>query len=619
MDGSCGGCLAGFGETGDGVCLPIPADPCSPDPCAPVHKTCLGGLCGACLPGFDLDVYGNCVAPSPCFPNPCEEPLRTYCTLGEGGVPVCLCSPGTHEGESGVCTYDPCDPNPCVEPFATCYFSGPLPECGCPEGSFAHGDTCADDPCDPNPCEGYAATTCELTEEGSHICQCDPGFIQDESGGCIEVAVVNGSGQQPAEGDVELDYSRQYLVDEYLIHSRTNTARRVHTAARPPGEGWVIEPELDQGVQQAAANGSLIHVGEEDRASLPDDHPLKPYPWRLYYQAYRPPPAGVLQPSWLCIAAAATPNGPWIKPVLVEEDPLSHCVLRQDGISRTTPAEVSLVQGQWSMSVTRSALGSVSQAGLYLYASDDGVDWWPSGEGPVLTISSTPESPAAYPRIGERSRLIWDADAERYVGFFSLPSQALGDARAVMTGSSDPAAGWSATPDPVSAPAILGPQLQEKAQGYVYGDMTAWREGNLWWGLVQKRQTVCPKVTFASLATSRDGRHWYLVQDEVSGTDTPVLAPHPAAGEPDSALTSFTGGAPADYEGYWHFFVGALSAPQFGSAADGCSPSAPEGGIGHLVIRSGGLAGIATEGASKGVIVSRPLRMKEGYTGSILE
>lgn len=387
-DGECLGCLPGHVEDDDGFCVPE-GDPCDPDPCEGVHKACVGGFCGACLPGFLDDGKGACLAETVCHPSPCTDADKALCMIGEDGLPVCLCSPGAHDDGLGGCTFDPCTPNPCVPPLSRCSASGALAACGCPEGMLEKDGDCVADPCVPNPCTGYAMTTCATDDAGAAACSCDPGFADDgpegEGGTCVETAVQNLESVPPPDGDVVVDHALQLFADDWLVGTRAGLARVLHPASTPGA--WVVQPDPDAFIERARASGSLVFVDDETLAALPEDDLLKPYPWRLYYMGYRQLWTFDAEPAWLCLAVASSPEGPWLKPPLDPESPAPHCALRLEGM---TLAEVTRRGASWTLSLVREALGSVAQAGLYVYASSNGVSWTPeNGGSPVVLLSDT--------------------------------------------------------------------------------------------------------------------------------------------------------------------------------------------------------------------------------------
>ena len=605
-DGACVGCLSGYEEV-DSFCVPA-GDKCDPDPCAIVNKVCVNGFCGGCLPDHIDDGSGNCIEPSPCFPNPCLEPVKTWCKVDDHGLAWCACDPGAHDDGDGNCTFDPCLPNPCEAPLTRCTPLGPFPQCGCPAGTLEQDGVCVDDPCLPNPCTAYAQTICTLDEALQVVCGCDPGFEPADDGGCVEAPVQNALALPEPEGDVELDDARQMFADDWLVDARPGMVRRLHPTVRLD-QGWVLEPDEVADIGRARANGSLVHV--PDAAEL-DPGPLAGWPWRLYYMGYRQLfTLDFTEPAWLCIAVAESPEGPWERPVLSDDpdDPAPHCVLRDDGLVQ---AEVTRTDDGWVMSATRLALGDAPSAGLYLYTSPDGSTWEPGvGGEPLVGISGVAVSPGSYARIGVASRLVQDARDDRWLGLWALTSPSLGDARGLQVGGSEPEAAWTLAPDPLTAPAILGPTHNDLTAGRVYGDMTAWRVGSLWLGLVHRRQLDCPKKGHAVLAASRDGEHWIQVLDEVVPNDDTIIPAAFANGQPDSHIATLSGGAPAEVDGLWHFFVG-------GTTLGPCSDQPAPGGIVRMAVRAGGLAGLQASGGSGNSVTTRPLRMAAGHVGSVL-
>ena len=609
VDGDCVGCKSGYHGV-DGFCVPA-GDPCDPDPCSPVHKVCINGFCGGCLEGYMDDGAGHCMEPSPCWPNPCTAPVRTWCQVDDEGLALCQCDPGAHDDGFGHCTFDPCMPDPCEPPLTECSAQGPFAVCGCPAGTLPLDGDCVDDPCDPNPCKGYARTVCALDPDDGHVaCGCDPGFEAAEAGGCVEGPFVNLEELPEPDGPVEIGHARQLLVDDWLVQSRPGLVRRLHPAVRLD-QGWALEADEVADIGRARANGSLVHLDDEARAALPVDDPLRDWPWRLYYMGYRQLYTFDSQPSWLCVAVADDPAGPWERPALLDdpEDPAPHCILRDDGL---VTAEITRTPSGWVMSATRLALGAVGVAGMYLYTSDDGVQWTlGNDEQPLVGLATEAVAPGAYARAGDRSRLVRDPADGRWRALLHLPSALLGDARGTQSGKTDPTAGWSLSPDPLTAPAILAPTAFDLSAGRVYGDMTAWRVGSLWLGLVHRRHLECPKKGHVILAASRDGRDWIQVVDEMSPQGDAILPSAQADGQPDSSLATLSGGAPAETDGSWHFLVG-------GTTHGPCGDTPAPGGIVRLVGRAGGLAGLQATGAEPAKLFTRPLVMAPGAVASTL-
>lgn len=606
INGFCGECINGFTEDDDGFCVPA-GDLCDPDPCATVNKVCVNGFCGPCLEGYFDDGVGNCQAPSPCYPNPCTEPGRTTCKLNPEGAPWCDCDIGAHDDGLGNCTFDPCLPNPCNEPFNACHATGPVYQCGCPPGSVVGEGGCIDDPCLPNPCKGWAKTACEVLLDGSQVCACDAGFVEDEGGGCVEAPFENLEAIPAPDGDVVIDDSRQLFIDDWLVTARTNMQRRVHPPVRLDAD-WLVAPDPGFDIGRARG-GSLVHVGADDLDALPFGHPLAGYEWRLYYLGYRQLWTFDGQPAWLCIAAASDPAGPWVKPELRPGEPAPHCVLRDDGLAM---AEVSRTPDGFILAAMRAQFGDVAKPGLHMYRSDDGVEFQLMGGQPAVLLAETAVEPALYPRIGERSRAVYDSATGLYRGLFALPSDEFGDARGTYLAGSFPTAGWVSAPDALQAPAILGPDTFDTAVGRDYGDMAAWREGDVWIGLVQRKQLQCPRKADAFLVSSRDGQHWAPVVDEVAATPEAFLAMAPLDGSPDSSIDSLFGGAPAASDGLWHFFAG-------GTTGGGCEPEPALGGIVRTIVRAGGVAGLEVAGTPPAVVITRPLQLEPGLRGSVLE
>ncbi|MEZ4269206.1 MAG: hypothetical protein R3F39_22855 [Myxococcota bacterium] len=604
-EGVCGDCALGFVDDGTGSCIPE-GDPCDPDPCASVHKECISGFCAGCLPGFIEGAGDTCTQASACFPNPCTEAARGICKIDDAGLPVCLCDPGTHDDGAGGCTYDPCLPNPCVAPQTACSISAGLALCACPAGEIPDGaGGCVDDACDPNPCSEYAKSVCTADAASAVTCACDPGFA-DDAGACVEVPVVNATTLPAPVGDVVLDTSWQLFVDDWLVNSRDGYSRKVHPAVRLDAD-YLVQPDPDAAIGRAQAGGSLIHLDAAELAALPADDPLAAYPWRLYYTGYRQPWALDAQPSWLCVAVALDPAGPWTKPALFPEMPAPHCVLRVDGL---VMGEVTRTETGYLLSASRRALGSVTQAGVYLYGSDDGVSFTPLSDSPVLSFTDAAVPPGIYGRVGERTRVVWDPWNQRYDALVSLVSGTDGDARGVIRGGTDPLTAFPIAPDALAAPGILGPTPAEVSGNRFYGDMVAWRVGSLWLGLVQKRENICPKTAWASLVSSRDGRHWKLATSEPNGLEIPFIEKAFTVQEPDTAIATLTGGAPASAGGLWHFLSG-------GTREGGCAEPAAAGGIVRHVVREGGAVGLEAA-PTQSTLVTRPLTMQAGSRASVL-
>ncbi len=607
FNGFCGECVEGFEEDTSGFCVPA-GDLCDPDPCVSVHKVCVNGFCGGCAEGYDDDGFGNCTAPSPCFPNPCTEAGRTSCKLDAEGAPWCDCDIGSHDDGTGECTFDPCLPNPCGPPLTACTSIGLLSQCGCPVGTVVGTGGCVDDPCLPNPCKAWAKTQCEVQFDGTPACSCDPGFIEVEAGDCVEAPIVNLEVTPPPAGDIVIDHGRQLFVDDWLVAARTHMQRRLHATVRLDAD-WLVGPDPDADIGRARASGSLVRVPAEDLEALAPSHPLAGYEWRLYYLGYRQLWTFDGQPSWLCVAAAHGPAGPWVKPELRPGEPAPHCVLRDDGLAM---AEVSRTPQGYILAAMRTAFGDVAQPGLHIYRSDHGVDFELMGGQPAVLLADAPVPPALYPRIGERSRAVYDPTTGSYRGLFALPSLEHGDARGTYAAGQFPTAGWVAAPDPLQAPGILGPTAFDAAVGRDYGDMTAWRVGDLWLGLVQRKQLTCPRKADAFLVSSRDGTHWAPVIDELNPNADAFIPMAPLDGSPDTSIGSLSGGAPAEADGLWHFLSGGLD-------GGGCEPEPAVGGIVRTIVRAGGVAGLEVAGTPPAVVISRPLELEPGLRGSVLE
>ncbi|RJO68565.1 MAG: hypothetical protein C4523_07410 [Myxococcales bacterium] len=106
---TCADCAEGYRPDGL-ACLPIPGDPCDPNPCGEPHQTqCLdnGGVAVcACDPGYVWD-GAACAeqAGDPCEPNPCDELHKTVC-VSVGGASGCLCDEGYRDNGDGECVED---------------------------------------------------------------------------------------------------------------------------------------------------------------------------------------------------------------------------------------------------------------------------------------------------------------------------------------------------------------------------------------------------------------------------------------------------------------------------------------------------------------------------------
>jgi len=623
-DGTCGACLPGFEENMSGLCEST-GDPCLPDPCADVHKYCVEGFCSGCLPGFTEGPGGQCLPPNPCLPNPCTEGLKTTCTQDAEGAIVCLCAPATHDDGQGGCTFDPCVPNPCADPFPVCTFDGPIAQCECAAGQLkgqdADGlDVCYDDPCTPNPCTEYAKTACAVVPaDGTDPaalaptaqCSCDEGFEPDPAAGedpaapCLEVPAKEAPAPALDAKQLYIDGDEQLFVDDWLVESRDGLLRRIHAPSRAAG-AYLVGPETDDSdIGRARANGSVIAVSDELRGNLAEDNPLRDYPYWMFYMGYRQVFQADAQPAWLCLAVAQDPAGPWLKPSLYPDSPAPHCVLRDDGM---VTAEVSDRGGWLIATVTRISLGG-GDSGVYAYRSFDGIGWSVlPGANPLMNLHfDTPQPPALYARVTERTRIIHDDFDKRWVAFGGLGSTVWGDARGVALGQGGVQQGWPVNPDAVQMPAVLSPSQEELTSGSVYGDMTAWRQGSLWLGVVQRRHTTCPKTADAVLAASRDGRHWQLVRDEVMGGG-PLTMFAPGGG--DGSVETLMGGRPLASGGLWHFYAG-------GIASEPCADSASPGGIFLSTVRQGGLAGLQAD-TGEAVVLTKPLKLKKGVRGAAL-
>ncbi|MBD91271.1 MAG: hypothetical protein CL940_13140 [Deltaproteobacteria bacterium] len=639
LAGECGACLLGFEES-DGICVPVESDPCNPDPCAVENKACYGGFCGECLEGFITTESGSCLEPNACYPNPCSESLKTVCLVAADGSPTCVCDPSTHEDGAGGCTFEPCIPDPCAEEpvFTHCSWApetGPIGTCGCPPGqleaALEDGSAgCVDDPCAPNPCGDFARTGCTVVndENGlSHTCECVSGFaLEGES--CVEQPMQNLAVQPGAEGDVVIDDGLQLFIDDYLVQLNNGLTRRLHPATLQ-SSAWEVGPEPEAQIGRARANGSLVQPSAAFRSGLPDDHPLKDKPYWLYYMGYRQLFTLDSEPSWLCIAVSDSPAGPWERPVLVTElqedgvtevvNPGSNCVLRLDGMD---VAEVGFHEnvnspddtgGYFWLSLTRLKLGDVEEPGLYMEMSADGLYFGVQGtmDTAQVLLSDDIFPPSIYTRIERRSRALLVPDEDRLLVLASIGSDSHGDARAVLTASPIAGAQFPKQPNALEARAALGPSPEDLTDGFVYGDMTAFRVSGVWIGLTQKIQSLsCPRASHVSVATSRDGETWVPVRDAASGNDV-FIANNPITGTIDASIETLTGGAPATAGGLWHFYSGGVR--------DGdCAEEAQEGGVIRHTIPVGQISGLGTSSAGTSVIITKPMRMPESQTGSQL-
>ena len=607
VDGSCAGCADGYVEEG-GVCVSS-GDPCAPDPCISANKICVEGFCDGCIPGF-IAQGGQCVAPNACLPNPCVEEFKTTCTEDPEGLPVCLCDPGAKDDGNGGCTFDPCIPDPCTDQtvFTRCESVGPLFQCVCPSGQIPEGDGCIADPCDPNPCTGNK-NVC-TADAGQAVCSCKLGFQENDTQNCVESLATN-LGQADFEDLVDvsetIDDGRQLFLDDFRIDLLNNMQRRVHSATRE-STSYEIDHDLQTAEIGRARGGSLVFVPEDFRDALADDNPLKSWAWRQYYVGYRQLWTTENQYGWLCVAVANSPLGPWTKPTIAADSDAPNCLLLDDGIIY---AEVTATPSGFVASVTRTAAGSAAtDPGVYVYTSDDGVAWSASS-GAVIALSTNPSSNEQYGRVGERSRLVWDEATGSWLGLVSLTAPTGANARGVMLGGADPASGWTKNPGVNGAPAITGPTTAEIQQSIGYGDMTAWREGSVWIGLVQKDLNTCPKTSTASLVTSRDGRYWQHVVDDVNPGAEVFLTT--GANGVDASVDSLVGGAPAALDGQWHFYAGGLEV----TICD--AQESPTGGIYRSSIRIGGLASMEPiDPASPAVLLTKPMSLADGVNGAAL-
>jgi hypothetical protein len=590
----CGDCSPGFAENQAGECS---AGQCGPNTC--VNQFCLDGFCLECLPGYYEDKDGVCREPNPCAPNPCTAPYKTSCSLSveDENVAVCNCTDGASLNDAGDCLFDPCAGNPCEgQPKSSCTFDYSKEyECVCPEGTVDLGENCVDNPCEPNECSNFAQTDCLVLGEGAFDCQCDLGFSMNEGGQCIEVRVENLLVAPLVEEPITLDHGWNLFADDSLIAERPDFLRKIHPLDFGQATEWIVTPDLEPAlIGQARAGGSLVQVPAAVRNKLPNGHPLKPYTWRLYYMGYRQLYAGDAQPAWLCVAAASSPNGPWLKPNLDLTSPQPNCPLRVDGLFQT---EVTLRDGSWVLSATRLGMGEAQASpGIHVYTSEYGIFWTPQVEGAVIGMNVAPQTPAKYGRAGHLSRLVYDDRQNIFVGYLGLFSNAFGNARGVYFGTSAAHEGWDILPSPVQAPGILGPAEAELVNGIYYGDMVVWRQGPTYFGLVQKESAKCiPNEVL--LVTSADQRHWVPVVDEVLNTIVPIVEP-PLTNH-FHTINSLTGGAPASTGGLWHFFIGGTQ------QLEDCSDQSPAGGIMKATSRAGGLVGLVADANQQATLVTR--------------
>lgn len=639
VDGECGACLPGF-EASDGICVPIESDPCNPDPCEVEHKVCYGGFCGECLEGYIPTDEGSCLEPNACYPNPCSEPLKTVCLVAEDGSPACVCDASAHDDGNGGCTFEPCVPDPCVdEPiFNFCSWSpgsGPIGECGCPPGLLAAPDaegvpSCVDDPCQPNPCSDFARTECSVVEGEAgptHECACVWGFTLTDDG-CVETPVSNLAAQPAAETDVVIDDQLQLFIDDYLVHLNNGLTRSLHPATLASST-WEVGPEENAKIGRARANGSMVQPSVAFRETLAEDHPLRDRAYWLYYMGYRQIFTLDSQPSWLCIAASDSPAGPWERPVLVTElqedgvtevvPPGSNCILKLDGMD---VAEVGFHEDSSSseasggylwLSLTRLGLGDVNEPGLFFEKSLDGLHFDVQGtlNDPQILLSDDVFPPSIYTRIERRSRAILDPTEDRLLVLAAIGSDSHGDARAVLSASPIAGAQFPKQPNALEARAVMGPSPEDLTDGFVYGDMTAFRVSGVWIALLQKIQSLaCPRAAYVTVATSRDGETWVPLRDEQTGSDV-FIANNTITGTIDASIETLSGGAPLTAGGLWHFYSGGVR--------DGdCAEEAQEGGVIRHTIPEGTISGLGTSSAGTSVLITKPMRMPEGKTGSQL-
>ena len=181
VGGFCADCLPGFGWDENGLCAP---EGCPGQNCGELNRECddTTNECGGCLPGFGLDPLGNCVA-GECGPSTC---VNQFCEDG-----FCLdCLPGFYEDADGICREpNPCAPNPCTAPNKTaCSISVEDPSvavCSCTDGSTLNdAGGCVFDPCLGDPCAGQTKSHCTFDYSPEYACVCPPGTL-DIDDACV--------------------------------------------------------------------------------------------------------------------------------------------------------------------------------------------------------------------------------------------------------------------------------------------------------------------------------------------------------------------------------------------------------------------------------------------------
>ncbi|MBN1210690.1 MAG: PPC domain-containing protein [Myxococcaceae bacterium] len=163
-----------------------PQEPCEGVVCGPGRCVVSEGRAACeCEPGHHPEgltcVEDDQPPKNPCEPNPCMQPDRGQCSSVDGGA-VCGCTPGTQEGDGGVCVPpNPCEPNPCTTPNKTdCSVSNGQPVCACVSGYLPEGEGCVPEP--TITCEGQhsAGDTFEPDECPALARDVGPGGAQNE-------------------------------------------------------------------------------------------------------------------------------------------------------------------------------------------------------------------------------------------------------------------------------------------------------------------------------------------------------------------------------------------------------------------------------------------------------